>query len=93
MQRLPVLEHDIVCDINDGVDRPHSSGEKAVPKPGGRWANRDIVDHGRAVSKAKVRRQDLNLRCLPDIRTLFGIGQVGEMERLFSEGSHLAGDP
>ena len=60
MQRLTPLEHHIVGDIDDVVDRPHAGGGQRVLHPLRRWTHPDPVNQDGGVARASLRILDLN---------------------------------
>ena len=84
VQRLPQLEHDVVRDVDDVVDRPLAERDQALLHPLGRRRDLDALDDGRQVAAAEIRRFDLDRCTSLDCRTTRFV-----VERWFAHG--LAG--
>ena len=62
VHRLSVFQHDIVCDINNVVDRTDAHGAQAFPHPFGRRGNFDIPDHAGSIAGAQFRIRRLHIQ-------------------------------
>ena len=67
MHRLAVLEHNIVGDINDIVDRTNAAGMQTLTHPRRRRLDLDILNNAGGVARAQVGVLDLNRHILVDI--------------------------
>ena len=59
---LPVLQHHVVGDVNDVVDRTHPRGPQPVPHPLGGGGNLDVPHHPSSVPGAEVRVRGLHIQ-------------------------------
>ena len=55
MHRLTIFFHNIVCDINEVVDRADSVGSQTSLHPFRRWSDLDVFDNSCSISRAKFR--------------------------------------
>ena len=53
MQRLAEFEHDIVCDVNNVVDCPHTTGPQTLSEPTRGGFDAYIFDHASHITRAK----------------------------------------
>ena len=60
MHRLAVLEHNIVGDINDVVDRTNAAGVQTLAHPRRRRLDLDVLDDAGRVARAQVGILDLD---------------------------------
>ena len=67
MHRLAVLEHNIVGDINDVVDRTNAAGVQTLAHPRRRRLDLDILDNAGGVARAQVGVLDLDGHILVDV--------------------------
>ena len=67
MHRLAVLEHNIVGDINDVVDRTNAAGVQTLAHPRRRRLDLDILDNAGGVARAQVGVLDLDRHILVDV--------------------------
>ena len=67
MHRLAVLEHNIVGDINDVVDRTNAAGVQTLAHPRRRRLDLDILDNAGSVARAQVGILNLNRHILVDV--------------------------
>ena len=84
VEGLAELEHDVVRDIDDVVDRPLAERDQALLHPFWRGADPDPFYGGRQVAAAEIRRFDLDRCTSLDCRTTRFV-----VERWFAHG--LAG--
>ena len=67
MHRLAVLEHNIVGDINDVVDRTNAAGVQTLAHPRRSRLDLDILDNAGGVARAQVGVLDLDGHILVDV--------------------------
>ena len=60
MERLAGLQHDVVGDVDDVINRPHPRGGQALLHPARRGAELHALDHRCDIPKAEVRVGDLH---------------------------------
>ena len=104
MHRLAVLEHNIVGDINDVVDRANAAGVQTLAHPRRRRLDLDILDNAGGVARAQVGVLDghilvdvvahaLYLRSLDAERTVEGsrslAGQTDHAQAVRAVGRNL----
>ena len=53
VQRLTELEHDVVGDVDDVVDRPHARRHEPCLHPSGRGSDANVVEQGRGEPRAR----------------------------------------
>ena len=67
MHRLAILEHDIVGDIDNVIDRPNTSSIQALTQPSRRGLNLDVLDNLCRIARAQLRLLHLNRDIVLDI--------------------------
>ena len=61
MHRLAILDHDVVRDVDDIVDRADACRAKTLPHPLGTGRNFDVFHHAGRVPQAKIVCRDLDI--------------------------------
>ena len=61
MHRLAILDHDVVRDVDDVVDRADACRAKTLPHPLGTGRNFDVFHHAGRVPQAKIVCRDLDI--------------------------------
>ena len=93
VHRLAVFQHNIVCDIDDIVDRTHAAGAQALAHPARRRFDFDIFDHARRVARAQRGGCDLDGKIAVDIAgRAFDDGRF-DVERLIERDGRFARQP
>ena len=59
---LAVFQHNIVCDVHDVVDRPHTHGAQPLPHPLGGGGDLHIADHTGGIPGAQLRVRGLHVQ-------------------------------
>ena len=67
VHRLAVLEHDVVGDINDIVDRADAAGVQTLAHPSRGRLDLDVLDNAGGVARAQVGVLDLDRHILVDV--------------------------
>ena len=67
VHRLAVLEHDVVRDVDNVVDRAHAGGADPFAHPCRRGGDPDVAHHARGVARAELAVLDDDLGQLRDI--------------------------
>ena len=67
MHRLAVLDHDVVGDIDDVVDRADTGRTQALAHPLGTRRDLDVADHTGRVARAQIVRLYVNVQQLAQI--------------------------
>ena len=62
MHRLAILDHDVVRDVDDVVDRADACRAKTLPHPLGTRRNFDVFHHAGRVPQAKIVCRDLHVK-------------------------------
>ena len=62
MHRLAILDHDVVRDVDDVVDRADACRAKTLPHPLGTGRNFDVFHHAGRVPQTKIVRRDLHVK-------------------------------
>ena len=75
---LAVLEHDIVCDVDDIVDRAHAAVAQALAHPRRGRADLDVAHHARGVARAERGIVDADADMVADV--LAAAGHVGRVQ-------------
>ena len=92
VQRLPVLDHDVVGDVDDVVDRAHPEGGQAVLHPLRRGADLHARDHRGDVAGAEIWVANLDRRLVLDGAARLLIVEAGLADGAAGERRDLAGD-
>ena len=90
VHRLAVLEHDVVGDVNDVVDRAHAGGVQALAHPDGRGFDLDVAHQTRSVARAQVGVAYLDRHILVNIVAHALDRRGADMERAVKGGGGLA---
>ena len=92
VHRLTVLEHDVVGNINDVVDRAHAAVAQSLAHPARGRRNLDVFHHARGVARAEVAVLDVNVDDLRDAAAAaLDLGCV-QLERALEGRARLAGE-
>ena len=75
---LTVLEHDVVCNVDDVVDRAHAAVAQALAHPRGGRADLDVAHHARGVARAERGIVDADADMIADV--LAAAGHVGRVQ-------------
>ena len=78
MHRLAVLEHDVVCDVDDVVDRAHAAVAQALAHPCRRRGDPDVAHHARGVARAERGLVNADADIVADV--LAAAGHVGRVQ-------------
>ena len=91
VHRLAVLEHDVVRDIDDVVDRAHAGRAQTAAHPLRRRGDLDIFHHARGVARAELRVLDLHGELFMDIAVAGSHRGLGKRQRRVECAGALAG--
>ena len=86
MHRLAVLKHDVVCDIDNVVDRAHAGAADALAHPGGRGRDLHIFHHTRGVARAEIGVLDDDFGQVVDVAAGFGLYKRRVQLQFFMKG-------
>ena len=92
VQRLTVLQHHVVGDVHDVVDRTLAGLDERVLQPTGRRADLHAGNQARGVAVAEVGVGNLDCDLAFDIRAAFGVRVVGFGHALTGNGRDLVRD-
>ena len=92
MVGLAQLQHHVVGDVDDGVDRAHPRTLQALHKPGGRGAHREAVEHPEAEAEAQVTVVDPDRGPLGGGGGALGHGGGRDGEGHLEPGRQVTGD-
>ena len=91
VHRLAVLEHDVVGDVDDVVDRAHAAGAQTLAHPARGRADLDIFDDSGHIALAELLVLHLNREIVVDVAAAALDLRLMEVERLVEGGRRLAG--
>ena len=90
VHRLTVLEHDVVGNINDVVDRAHAAVAQSLAHPARGRRDLDVFHHARGVARAEVAVLNVNVDDLRDAAAAaLDLGCV-QLERALEGRARLA---
>ena len=92
VQRVAELEHDVVRDVDDVVDRALPGGLQPLLHPARRGPDADALDDRRDVARAEVRVVDRHGGGVLDGLVALGVVVVREAQLRAEDGSRLARD-
>ncbi len=81
VHRLAVLQHDIVGDVNNVIDRADTGSTQALAHPPRGRLNFDIFDHPRDVARAEVGCGDLYREIVVDVIHCIFDSWLGQVQR------------
>ncbi len=93
MQRLAPFEHDVVCHIDDVVDRPHPGVGQAALHPARRGADLHVRQQHRGVARTQFRVFNFDFHLAGDRLALRLALVLRQLQLGTSQRGHLAGDP
>ena len=92
VHRLTVLEHHIVCDVDDVIDRTDPGAREADLHPLRGWCELDVLHHACGITRTEIRILDGHLEVIVDILCIARLLLCRHMEALAEGCGCLTGD-
>src|SRR5919109_5590259 len=93
MQRLALLQHDVIRDIHDIVNGPNSTGFQPEAHPSRRRLNAQLIDDSGRITSAKTALLDFDAHALRDAWIFCRAAHAGRFEPPPGERGNFAGNP